>query len=107
MTISPKIGVSVPRKDATDKVHGRTRFAADFIVPGTLHTALVTSPPAHALINSIDDADARAVPGVFSGRDFPDRVGLYLGDKPPPAVDRVLYFGEPVVAIVADDERTA
>jgi CO/xanthine dehydrogenase Mo-binding subunit len=75
-----------------------------------LHTALVTSPLAHALINSIDDADARAVPGVrgvFSGRDFPDRVGLYLGDKPPLAVDRVLYFGEPVVAVVADDERTA
>jgi CO/xanthine dehydrogenase Mo-binding subunit len=110
MTISPQIGVSFPRKDAPDKVHGRTRFADDFIVPGMLHTALVTSPLAHALINSIDDADARAVPGVrgvFSGRDFPDRVGLYLGDKPPLAVDRVLYFGEPVVAVVADDERTA
>jgi CO/xanthine dehydrogenase Mo-binding subunit len=30
-----------------------------------------------------------------------------MGDKPPLATDRVRHFGEPVAAVVADDERTA
>ncbi|TVQ28885.1 MAG: xanthine dehydrogenase family protein molybdopterin-binding subunit, partial [Spirochaetaceae bacterium] len=110
MTDSVSVGVSVPRKDAADKVHGRTRFTDDLTIAGMLHTALVTSPHAHAVIESVDSGPALALPGVlgvFSGADFPERVGLYLGDKPPLAVGVVRYHGEPVVAVVADDERTA
>jgi len=104
------IGKSYPRKDAPDKVHGRTRFTDDHLIPGTLFTALVTSPHAHARIISIESEDARTVQGVrgvFTGADFPFRVGLYLGDKSPLATDRVRHFGEPIAAVVADDERTA
>jgi CO/xanthine dehydrogenase Mo-binding subunit len=110
ITHTSVLGTSIPRKDAPDKVHGRTRYTDDHVLPGMLYSALVTSPHAHATITNIDDSQARALPGVrgvFSGRDFPFRVGLYLGDKPPLATDRVRYFGEPVVAVVADDERTA
>ncbi len=104
------LGVSVSRKDGPDKVTGRTRFTDDHIVPGTLHAAVVSSRTAHGKITAVHDEEARAMPGVrgvFTGRDFPVLVGLYLGDKPALAVDRVRYFGEPVVAVVADDERTA
>jgi CO/xanthine dehydrogenase Mo-binding subunit len=104
------IGTNYPRKDGPDKVHGRTRFTDDYVIPGMLFTALVTSPHAHANIVSIELTDAASRPGVrgvFTGADFPCRVGLYLGDKPPLAIDKVRYFGEPVAAVVADDERTA
>ncbi len=110
MTNSVSVGVSVPRKDAADKVHGRTRFTDDLSLPGMLYAALVTSPHAHAAIESVDATAALDLPGVigvYSGSDFPNRVGLYLGDKPPLAVRVVRYHGEPVVAVVADDERTA
>jgi len=110
MSNSSVIGSRVLRRDAPDKVHGRTRYTDDHLLPGMLFTALVTSPHAHARIVSIDDTVARNMPGVrgvFSGTDFPFRVGLYLGDKPPLAHERVRYFGEAVVAVVADDERIA
>ena len=104
------IGRGVPRKDARDKVRGLTRYTDDFVLPGMLYTAIVTSPHAHAEVLEIEDGEARSIPGVrgvFSGKDFPNRVGLYLGDKPALAHGRVRYFGEPVVAVVADEERTA
>ena len=110
MTKTAQIGRSLRRKDAPDKVHGRVRYTDDLAVPGLLYSALITSPHAHAAIVRVDDSAAKAlagVRGVFTGRDFPGRVGLYLGDKPALAVDRVRYFGEPVAAVVADDEATA
>ena len=104
------IGTSLPRADGPDKVHGRVRFTDDFVLPGMLYAALVTSKTAHGEIEAVDDAAARAMPGVrgvFRGEDFPGLVGLYMGDKPALARGRVRYYGEPVVAVVADDERTA
>ncbi len=104
------IGSSAARKDAPDKVHGRTRYTDDHRLPGMLHAVLVTSPVAHAVITEVRTTAARALPGVrgvLTGRDFPLLVGLYLGDKPPLARDRVRYFGEPVAAVVADTERAA
>ena len=85
------IGVSLPRKDGAAKVQGATLFTDDKPIPGLLYAALVTSPHAHATIASVDDAEARqtsGVRGVFCGDDFPFRVGLYLGDKPPLAIGR-------------------
>ncbi|MDA3948497.1 MAG: xanthine dehydrogenase family protein molybdopterin-binding subunit [Spirochaeta sp.] len=108
--IGTALGINVPRQDARDKTAGKTRFTDDFVVPGMLYAAVVNSRTAHGLITAIDCAEAKAMPGVrgvFTGEDFPERIGLYLGDKPALAVERVRYFGEPVVAVVADDERTA
>lgn len=104
------IGKSIPRADARDKVHGRTRYTDDLWLPGMLHAAVVASIHAHAEIVSIDTEPARKMPGVrgvFTGADFPVLVGLYLGDKPPLAQGRVRYFGEPVAVVVADTERQA
>ena len=104
------IGTSLPRKDGPDKVRGRIRYTDDTRLPGMLYAALLTSTVAHARIASIDTKSARAlrgVRGVFTGEDFPFLVGLYLGDKPPLARGVVRYFGEPVAAVVAEDERTA
>lgn len=104
------VGHSVPRPDALDKVSGTLRFTGDYQIPGLLHTAFVTSPHAHARILRIDRQRALQEPGVravVTGEDIPIRLGLYLGDKYPLAKDVVRYFGEPVVAVVADREDQA
>ncbi|MFP4484369.1 MAG: xanthine dehydrogenase family protein molybdopterin-binding subunit [Spirochaetaceae bacterium] len=105
-----RLGVSYRRKDALDKVHGRTQYTDDFRVPGMLHTAVVPSSRAHAKIVNIDKTEAAGmvgVHGVFTGEDLPYLIGLYLGDKPALARDRVRFFGEPVVAVVAESEKVA
>ena len=105
-----RLGVSYRRKDALDKVHGRTRYTDDFRVAGMLHAALITSAHAHARITGVDADAARkmtGVHGVFTGEDFPYRVGLYLGDKPALARGTARFYGEPVAAVVAESEKVA
>jgi len=104
------VGKSYPRKDGPDKVHGRICYTDDIHPPGTLHTAFVISPHAHAAIVSIDTATAEASPGVckvVTGADFDIRLGIYLGDKPPLARGKVRHFGEPVAAVIADTPYNA
>jgi len=104
------LGASLPRKDGPDKVGGTTRYADDERRPGLLHAVLLHSPHAHARIVAIETAEARAMPGVrgvFTGADWTVLIGLYMGDKPPLARERVRYHGEPVAAVVADDEAAA
>ena len=105
------LGTSPLRTDAQAKIGGTLRFTDDRVRPGTLHAAVLLSPHAHADVKTIDVAAAAAAPGVrgvFTGADWPDvLIGLYMGDKPPLARDKVRYHGEPVAAIVADDEAAA
>lgn len=105
------LGTSPERTDAPAKTGGTLRFTDDRVRPGTLHTVVLFSPQAHAEIKKIDVVAAVAAPGVrgvFTGADWPDvLIGLYLGDKPPLARGKVRYHGEPVVAVVADDEASA
>jgi CO/xanthine dehydrogenase Mo-binding subunit len=105
-----QIGRSLPRSDGPDKAHGRTTYTGDLRIPGLLHAALVASAHAHAELVAVHTAEAAAAPGVrgvFTGADFPIRIGLYLGDKPPLARGRLRYHGEAVAAVVADDEASA
>lgn len=104
------IGVSYRRKDAADKISGRMHYTDDVRPPGMLYAAIKTSTVAHGKITSIDTSGAENAPGVrgvFTGEDFPTRVGLYLGDKTALARRRVRFYGEPVAAVVADTERAA
>ena len=109
-TTVPVVGSSYPRKDGPDKVHGRTKYTDDLRLPGMLYAARLTSPHAHAKILSIGTSEARSAQGVravVTGKDYPIRLGLYLGDKFPIACDRVRYAGEVVTAVVADSEKAA
>ncbi|UOF92902.1 xanthine dehydrogenase family protein molybdopterin-binding subunit [Fodinisporobacter ferrooxydans] len=102
--------MSVPRKDGAEKVTGRAKYTNDFLKPGLLHAKLVTSVYAHATLVSIDTQKARNVPGVraiVTGEDFPLLTGSPLEDRPPLAVDKVRYHGEPIAIVVADQENIA
>ncbi len=108
---STLIGKALPRIDSAQKVHGQTRYAGDLTAPGLLHARLTTSYQAHANIKSVDTSAAEQVPGVhavYTGRDLlPDgpepasRVGAML------ARDKVVFYGQPVAIVLADDEAAA
>jgi len=107
------VGRSVVRPDAIDKVTGRARYVTDLAMPGMLHAALLRSPHAHARIASVEVAAARTAPGVhavLTAADL-DWCDPYYGpafrDRPMLAIDVVRYEGEPVAAVVADDEAQA
>ncbi len=104
------IGKSVKRSDGRSKVTGKLRFVNDREWRGMLHSALVRSPHAHAKIVAIDDQKALDLPGVVTvlkGEDLPFNLGLYLGDKPPLAREKVRHYGEPVAAVVAETKEKA
>ena len=66
---------------------------------------MVTSPYGHAKIVSIDVTEAKKIPGVrailVGSHDMP-LTGEEIRDRPPLAVDKVRYYGEPVALVVAD-----
>ncbi len=106
-------GQSEERVDAYAKVTGQARYALDMAVPGMLHGHLVRSSRAHATIRSINVAPALATEGVGRGHHSRRpcrplaRYGHIVADHPILAIDKVRYYGEPVVLIVADNPYAA
>jgi CO/xanthine dehydrogenase Mo-binding subunit len=106
------IGHPTPRFEGVDKVTGQARYAADFMLPGTLWGKALHSPYSHARIVRIDTSKAEQLPGVhavITGADTRDG-GLWgrgVKDAPALAYDRVRYAGERVAAVAADDEDIA
>jgi CO/xanthine dehydrogenase Mo-binding subunit len=104
------IGKSVQRKESLDKVTGAAKYTDDYEATGLLHARMVTSPYAHAKIKSIEYENALGVSGVravLTGKYFPQLVGSTIIDRPPIAIDKVRYNGEPVAVVVADSEVEA
>src|SRR5262245_20645037 len=101
------IGLAIPRPDGPDKVTGQTQYVADLKPRGMLHAKLLRSPHAHARIVKIDTSRAKALPGVravLTARDIPE-----LKRKAPTrahavlAIDRVVFAGQPIAAVAADE----
>ncbi|MFO7816006.1 MAG: xanthine dehydrogenase family protein molybdopterin-binding subunit [Halanaerobiales bacterium] len=104
------IGQSIKRSDGKDKTNGNQKYLNDYKISGMLHSAILTSPHSHAKIIDIDIEKAKKSKGVkeiVTGNYHPKTMGLYLGDKPPLAVDKVRYYGEPVVAVIAKNKEDA
>ncbi|MGE5677569.1 MAG: xanthine dehydrogenase family protein molybdopterin-binding subunit [Pseudomonadota bacterium] len=104
------IGKSVQRKEALDKVTGMAKYANDYEIPGLLHARMVTSPYAHAKITSIEyesALEASGVRAVITGQYCKQLIGSTILDRPPIAMDKVRYNGEPVAVVVADTEAEA
>src|SRR5262250_2890860 len=101
------IGLSIPRPDGPDKVTGQVQYVADLNPRGLLQAKLLRSPHAHAKIVRIDVSRAKALPGVravITAGDIPE-----LKRKAPTrahavlAIDRVVFVGQPVAAVAADE----
>ncbi|VEF48078.1 xanthine dehydrogenase, molybdopterin-binding subunit [Bacillus freudenreichii] len=105
-----KIGKSQQRVDALEKAAGTIKYTGDVSYPDTLHAKLATSTYAHANIKGINTDEAWKVPGVravITGKMFPYHIGPILADRPPLAIDKVRYFGEPIALVVAENEYQA
>ncbi|MBL8385343.1 MAG: molybdopterin-dependent oxidoreductase, partial [Burkholderiales bacterium] len=60
------VGTSVPRVDLPDKVFGAPRFIHDLAPPDLLHGAVLRPPSPAARLLALDEAPARALPGVHA-----------------------------------------
>jgi isoquinoline 1-oxidoreductase beta subunit len=58
------IGKPMPRNDSASKVDGSAIFGLDVKLPGMLHAAVTMSPVLGGTVKSVDDAQAKALPGV-------------------------------------------
>jgi carbon-monoxide dehydrogenase large subunit len=115
------IGRSVPRPNAKRLLAGRGRYVTDIVLPRMLHAAFVRSPYAHARIVSIDTEAAQRMPGVrlvATGKDLArvckpwvGTLDHFKGMKSPPQLplplDKVVWSGQAVVAVVADTRALA
>ncbi len=116
-------GESVVRLEDEPLLRGEARFIDDISFPGMVHLAFVRSPHAHARIISLDATAARELAGVRAVWTLDDlrphlRDTLIKTALPSPSFresrhrpvmtdGEVLYVGEPVAVVVAEDRYIA
>jgi aerobic carbon-monoxide dehydrogenase large subunit len=114
------VGKSIKRTEDPRLIQGLGHYVDDIKLAGTLHVAFLRSPHAHARITSVDVEEARKAPGVvavFTGEDVSGKVGfvpcgaalegLKVPQYPVLALKKVLFVGQPVAAVVANDMYAA
>jgi xanthine dehydrogenase YagR molybdenum-binding subunit len=111
---SSYIGQPVSRVDGPQKVTGAAAYAAEFIVPGHAHAAIVRSTIANGRIATIDSTLAERAPGVIAV--LSHRNSPRLAYRPHKGVvdpivgerlhvlqsDRVNHQGQPVALVIAE-----
>jgi xanthine dehydrogenase large subunit len=105
---------STPHDSAAKHVAGRADYVDDLTEPeGTLHAYLGLSTKAHAEIASLDLDAVRGAPGVIgvlTSEDVPaenDVSSVHMHDEPLLAEGRVVYWGQPIFAVIATDRDSA
>ena len=110
------LGHGVRRREDPRLITGTGRYVDDIHPDGCLHVAFVRSTLAHATIRAVDAAAAAAAPGVVAvltaaDLGLPARVGFPMVPgvfaRPPLAVDRVRFVGEPVALVIAESPEAA
>lgn len=115
------IGRSVTRPNAKRLLAGKGRYVTDLKLPRMLYAAFVRSPYAHARILSIDPSAAEDMDGVHliaTGKDLAKLCQPWVGTlehfhgmKSPPQlplpIDKVVWAGQAVVAVVATTRAKA
>ncbi len=106
------VGHATPRAEGPDKVTGSGKYGMDRTLPGMLWCKILRSPFAHARIVNIDTTEASALPGVHMVLTGKDLEGVRtnrapIKDEPALCWDKVMYVGDKVAAVVAEDEDIA
>ena len=113
------IGASSKRREDVRFLTGAGRYVDDINLPGQAYAAILRSPVAHARINALDTAAAKAAPGVLlvmTGEDVAEVGGLPCGwlihsrdgspmkepKHPILAHGKVRHVGDPVALVVAE-----
>lgn len=117
----PKLfGARVKRREDPRFLTGRARYVDDIELRRMVHAAFVRSPYGHASVDALDKSAAESAPGVhlvLSGSDAASRsqpivcdstmAGWQSTQYPAIARDRVLFSGQAVAMVVADDRYLA
>jgi carbon-monoxide dehydrogenase large subunit len=115
------IGQPVVRQELRRLLEGKGCYVDDIQIPRLCHVVFVRSPHAHAKILKIDLEQALQSEGVLrivTGQDIADICKPYLGvlshlegmksvPHYPLAIDRAMWNGQPVVAVVAQTRAQA
>jgi carbon-monoxide dehydrogenase large subunit len=114
------IGKPLKRKEDPRLIQGISHYVDDLQLAGMHYAAFLRSPYAHAKIRSVDLSKARHAPGVvlaLSGADVDGAVqavpcaaqipDMKAAARPVLARDRVLFVGEAVAVVVANDRYAA
>ncbi len=113
-----RVNKSERKIDGLSLVTGTAKYADDFSAPDMLHLAFLRSPHAFARILSIDDSEARSLPGVVDVfcHENVDRIFFTTagqGYPEPSPYDKCLfdstvrYVGDEVAAVAAESKETA
>jgi len=111
------IGKPVQRLDSLGHVTGRTQFFEDVNPAGMLHLKMHRSERHHANLVEVDTSEAEKVKGVvkvLTHKDVPKNwytvltlINVGYPEELVLAEKKVLWYGEPIVAVVATSERAA
>ncbi|MEZ5788766.1 MAG: xanthine dehydrogenase family protein molybdopterin-binding subunit [Xanthobacteraceae bacterium] len=115
------VGASVRRKEDFRFITGHGQYTDDIVQPRQTYAFFLRSPHAHARIDRIDTAEAKAMPGVLAvltGAEFAkDKIGhlvcgwmihskdgspMNMAPHPAIADGVVRHVGEPVAIVVAE-----
>lgn len=113
------VGQPIRRKEENRLVSGKGIFVDDEKMPGMLYIKFVRSSYAHAKITRLDVSQAEKAPGVvctLTGAEVKSQVQPFIEIGPgsaqkiadyPLAVEKVVYQGEPLAAVVAETRMAA
>ena len=119
--MAPYIGTATSRVDGRAKVTGEAKYAGEFNVPGLVHGYVVESTIAKGRIARMDTGDALRLAGVIDVLTHQHRPQLADNDDAykdeaapekgspyrPLYDDRILFSGQPVALVLAEDWETA
>ena len=115
------IGTATSRVDGRAKVTGEARYAGEFNVPGLVNGYVVEATIPKGRIARIDTSDALSIAGVIdvlthlNRPSMADKDDAYKDDVAPEKGspyrplydDRILFTGQPVALVLAEDWETA
>src|SRR6201987_3713842 len=120
MTATSYLGKPTSRIDGHAKVTGLAKYAAEYNVPGLAHGFVVSSAIAKGRIKRIHTADALSVDGVLdvlthehrpklasSHEKYTDEVAPSGSPFRPLYDDKILFSGQPVALVVAEEFEIA
>jgi xanthine dehydrogenase YagR molybdenum-binding subunit len=115
------IGTATSRVDGRAKVTGEAKYAGEFNLPGLVYGQVVGSTIAKGRISLVDTSEAMRVRGVIDilthqhRPEMADSDDAYKDDTAPEKGspyrplydDRILFCGQPVAVVLAEDWETA
>jgi len=120
MTATSYLGKPTSRIDGHAKVTGLAKYAAEYNMPGLAHGCVVSSAIAKGRIKRIHTADALSVDGVLdvfthehrpklasSHKKYTDEVAPSGSPFRPLYDDKILFSGQPVALVVAEEFEIA